>query len=73
MCHVSIAMPPFAAPAPPTTASASSTLLTFTSKGMISYTTFASVCFAASAQSSPKPSVTCEREAGVPGMLPTLM
>ena len=34
MCQVSIAMPPFAAPAPPTTSSAASTLLTFTSNGM---------------------------------------
>ena len=34
MCQVSIAMPPFAAPAPSTTASAASTLLTFTSNGM---------------------------------------
>ena len=34
MCQVSIAMPPLAAPAPPTTSSTASRLLTFTSKGM---------------------------------------
>ena len=34
MCHVSIAMPPFAAPAPPTTSSTASMLRTFTSNGM---------------------------------------
>ncbi len=73
MCQVSIAMPPFGAAAPATTATAVSTLFTFASKGMNSYTTFASVCRAASAQSSPKRSVSCGRPHGVPGMLPTLM
>ena len=40
---------------------------------MISYTIFASVCSAASAQSSAKRSVSCGTAHGVPGMLPTLM
>ena len=34
MCQVSIAIPPFGAPAPPTTSSAASMLWTFTSNGM---------------------------------------
>ena len=50
-----------------------STLLTLASKGMNSYTILASVCLAASAQSSPKRSVSCGISHGVPGMLPTLM
>src|SRR6476620_4613329 len=73
MCQVSMAMPPLGAPAPPTTSTAVSIVFTVASKGMISYTTFASVCSAASAQSSAKRSVSTGTSHAVPGMLPTLM
>jgi hypothetical protein len=65
-------MPPFSAAAPPTTWSTVSRLFTFTSNGISSYTIVASVRSAASAQSSPKPSVSRGISAGTPGMLPTL-